>query len=162
MPQLDDLLWEAFARRMAEGLKKGAAMMQAAADIERPFSDVQQARNAASRAYANGNVKRRIRELMATQRVTVRKIVVDYVLGRQWIIDELMNTAIEAKKEKNWNASTKALELLGRELGMFATVVKATVRHDDPNELSDAELIAIITGGGADASEPPSDPSKLN
>jgi hypothetical protein len=161
MPQLDNKLWEAFARRLAEGMKQGAAMLRASHDIGAPMAEPV-ARQQGLRLRSRHEIQARVRELMAVQRVEVPKLMVRHILGRQWIIDELINTAVEAKKEKNYNASTKALELLGRELGMFATVIKASVKHDDPDQYSDAELIAIAFGSRASDPDPPPDPSKLN
>jgi hypothetical protein len=65
---------------------------------------------------------------------------------REWVIDQLVDNVDRAKAEKNFNAVNKALHLLGLERGMFGTVVKPGI-VTDPDQLTDAELIAIIRGG---------------
>jgi hypothetical protein len=40
-------------------------------------------------------------------------------LNREFVLTELMDNAIKAKENQEWSASNRALELLGKELGLF-------------------------------------------
>jgi hypothetical protein len=40
-------------------------------------------------------------------------------LDREFVLRELMDTALQAKQNQQWSASNRLLELLGKELGMF-------------------------------------------
>jgi len=46
---------------------------------------------------------------------TITKVSLD----RGFVLRELMDNALQAKKNQEWPASNRALELLGKELGMF-------------------------------------------
>jgi hypothetical protein len=157
---LERPLWEAFAQRCAQGMPHGEAYIQARRDvglitpIKRAGADVN-----AHRLFANKSVQKRYLELAPKAAAEL------LCFNRRWVLDELINTAVEAKKARNWSASTRALELLGRELGMFATVAKVQVKRGSVEDMSDEELYEIIRAGNA-ASEfdpdAPDDPSKLN
>jgi len=40
-------------------------------------------------------------------------------LSREFVLRELMDNAMQAKKNQEWSASNRAFELVGKELGMF-------------------------------------------
>jgi hypothetical protein len=40
-------------------------------------------------------------------------------LDHEFVLRELVDTALQAKQNQQWSASNRALELLGKELGMF-------------------------------------------
>jgi hypothetical protein len=62
------------------------------------------------------SVRARVDELQQTVAVaTVTRIS----LSREFVLRELMDNAMQAKKNQEWSASNRALELLGKELGMF-------------------------------------------
>ncbi|TPM37041.1 hypothetical protein [Mesorhizobium sp. B2-3-2] len=102
MPVLDNQRHEAFAQALAKGKSADEAYAEAGYKPDR---------GNASRLTANDNIAARVAELqgMAADRV---------VLTREWIIAKLVENATNTQ-ESNPSASNKALELLGKEIGMF-------------------------------------------
>jgi phage terminase small subunit len=120
MPVLDNQRHEAFAQALAKGKSATEAYTEAGYKADR---------GAASRMSANVNVSARVTELqsMAAERV---------VLSREWIIAKLVENATKTQ-ESNPSASNKALELLGKEIGMFVDRSE-NVNHN--YEISDEPL----------------------
>lgn len=139
MPKLDDPLKEHFAQLIARGdLKKKDAYAQArmAAGDDTPLASITASTNA-SRLLKDPDVQARVNELIKDvtknldpiERGKLRDLVENNpgimraaVLTREWVIDELIDNAKRAKagKNPNFNASNRALELLGRNIGLFA------------------------------------------
>ena len=68
------------------------------------------------RLLKQASVAARVAELQQTVAVaTVTKLS----LSREFVLRELMDNAMQAKKNKEWSASNRALELIGKDLGMF-------------------------------------------
>lgn len=102
MPVLDNPRHEAFAQHLARGMSADEAHTKAGFSANR---------GNASRLKANESVMARVAELKA---MTAERVVVD----REWVLAKLIENATNTQ-ESNPNASNKALELLGKELGMF-------------------------------------------
>lgn len=117
MPVLANARHEAFAQGLAKGLSASEAYIKAG------YRD---SRSSASRLSTNANIVARVTEL---QQMAAQGVVVD----RQWVIAKLVenvNRAMQAQPiivgdkptgEYRYDGSVanKALELLGKEVGMF-------------------------------------------
>jgi Terminase small subunit len=84
------------------------------------------------------SVRARVRELDETIAcVSTSRTAVD----REFVLRELMDNALAAKRNRQYSASNKALELLGREIGMFKEQSEDWLDWDgDLSKLSDAQL----------------------
>ena len=102
MPVLDNPRHEAFAQALAKGKSATDAYQEAGYKGDR---------TAASRLSSNVNIGQRVAEL---QEMVADRVVVD----REWVLSKLIENA-KNNQESNPNASNKALELIGKELGMF-------------------------------------------
>lgn len=102
MPVLDNQRHEAFAHAMAKGLSADEAYQQAGFAANR---------GNASRLKANESIQARVAELLG---MAAERVVVD----REWVLAKLVENASNHQAE-NPAASNKALELIGKELGMF-------------------------------------------
>lgn len=118
MPILPNPRHERFAQELATGKSADEAYQEAG------YSP---ARQNASRLMANDTIRARVAELQ-------QRIVDGIVLSRQWVIEELIDNVKRAKQatavtdadgnvigEYRYEGSVanKALELLGKEVGMF-------------------------------------------
>ena len=101
MAVLENPRHEAFAQALAKGKSATDAMKEAG------YSDP---RNS-SRLTKNDEIRRRVDEL---QQMVAERVVVD----REWVLAKLIENA-KNTQESNPAASNKALELIGKELGMF-------------------------------------------
>ena len=81
------------------------------------------------------SVQARVSEL---QQTVATAAVTRAALDREFVLRELMDNALKAKQNHEWSASNRALELLGKELGMFT---QAEVPWDgDLATLTDQQL----------------------
>ena len=64
-------------------------------------------------------------------------------LDREFALCELMDNALQAKQSREWSASNRALELLGKELGMFTPVELPW--DGDPASLTTSQLEQLCT-----------------
>ena len=84
------------------------------------------------------SVGARVAELQQTVAVaTVTRIS----LSREFVLRELMDNAMQAKKNQEWSASNRAFELVGKELGMFNH--PEPVWDGDLATLTDQQLLRI-------------------
>ena len=60
-------------------------------------------------------------------------------MDRAWVLEEL-RANLERHKETNGAVANRALELIGKELGLFINRKDITVRKDDLDDLSGKEL----------------------
>ena len=123
MPVLKNPQWEQFALGVANGLKPGPAYKDAGYRAK-------DASKAGSRLLKNDEILARVKELRAA---ISDRAVQKASLTRTYVIDRLMTNVDrcmqleEVKDEKgnvvalnhNPNAANRALELLGKEIGMF-------------------------------------------
>lgn len=118
MPMLDNPRWERFAQGLAAG--KSASEAYVAAGYEANDGN-------ASRLKGNEKVEARVAELLG-------RVTEGVVLTKQWVLERLIENAnramqAESKLGENGepvgeyqyqgNVANRALELLGKELGMF-------------------------------------------
>lgn len=102
MSVLENPRHEAFAQALAKGNTADEAYIQAG---------YAENRGNATRLKANESIQRRVAEL---QGMAADRVVVD----REWVLAKLIENA-KNTQESNPAASNKALELIGKELGMF-------------------------------------------
>lgn len=120
MPVLENQRHEAFAQALAKGKTVDSAYQEAGFKPNR---------SNASRLNANDSIRERVAELqeMASERV---------VLDREWILARLIENAKDHQKS-NPSASNKALELLGKEVGMF---IERQVTENHNYHISDSPM----------------------
>jgi len=85
------------------------------------------------------SVQARVSEL---QRTVATAAVTRAMFDREFVLRELMDNALQAKQNREWSASNRALELLGKELGMFA--LRDIPWDGDPATLTDRQLDQLI------------------
>lgn len=118
MPVLPNQRHEAFAQALAKGKS---------ADEAYQLAGFKANRGNASTLKANQNVSDRVAELQA---MTAERVVVD----REWVLAKLIENATN-NQEANPNASNKALELIGKEIGMFVDRTEnININHDVTDE----------------------------
>lgn len=138
MPPLENSRHELFAQALAAGKTADQAYADSGYAKSRPH---------ASRLATKGNVRDRVQELQSRATKGV-------ILTRQWVLERLVenaNRAMQAEppRDKEGNVvgeykyegsvANRALELLGKELGMFVER-QETGAPGSFKELSDAEL----------------------
>lgn len=138
---------ELFAQGLAKGLTSDEAYVEAGYKPNR---------GNAARLKANENILRRTAELTGQ---AAEKAVLD----RAWILNMLQKNAVkclgENDKFRNPTAGNRALELLGKELGMFVDRRLLGVRRIE--DMSEEELLEFLGGEpepeeiGAAAGTPP-------
>ena len=72
------------------------------------------------------SVQARVREL---QHMIAKMSLDQAAIDRAFVLRELRDSAITAKLNRQWSASNRALELLGKELGMFPGTQARLVRR---------------------------------
>ena len=122
MPMLDNAKWELFA----QGMSIGKTADQAYTD-----AGYQPNRKNASRLKANEDIKARVRELQ-------ERIAKSVSLSREWVLEQLIDNAIQAKTREDGSVANRALELLGKELGMF--IDRKEIRTGPLDEATPDEL----------------------
>ena len=79
-------------------------------------------RKNATRLKSNKDIQARIAELQS-------RVVDNIVLSRQWVLDRLIENAKGALADKDRGAANRALELLGKDIGMFVERSEHLVGH---------------------------------
>lgn len=124
MPALANARHERFAQELAKG--KSATEAYAEAGYE-------ESRSAASRLSANVNVQARVAELKERAAANVS-------LTREWVLEQLVDNAAKAKEAGDFGPSNQALNLLGKELGMFVERTEnVNIEHVVSDDLPTAE-----------------------
>jgi phage terminase small subunit len=153
MPVLSNPKHEAFAHALASGVSATEAYVSAGYSAQGAYAS-------AHRLLKNADVSARIAEIQSNvaERVTEKTAIT-----KAWVLDALRENFDRAMQHEavrdsdgaltgtytyNGNVANKALELMGRELGMFVDRKDVTVRRSLA-ELTDEELDALI----ADASQ---------
>jgi hypothetical protein len=141
MPALDRPSWEKFAKAVATGKTQRDAYKACgfrAKDVDSAASDLAN----------NPKVKQRIKEL--TARVT-DKAVERAAVTKEWVLEKLRDNAEEALKVKGGSAvANRALELLGKELGLFRDPVdKPPLKLEDLPPETLANMLAEAEAGAA-------------
>ena len=88
-------------------------------------------------------------------------LVSEAVLTRKWVLNELMDNVRRAKDQDEITPANRALELLGKELGMFVdrSEVKAMRIEDLTDEMLDAMIAAAKAEEAAAKQEEGSEPA---
>lgn len=103
MPVLANARHERFAQELAKGKSQADAYQAAGYEPSEPN---------ASRLTRNDKVQKRVAELQA-------RAVENVLLTREWVLEQLVDNASKAKAAGDFGPSNQALNLLGKELGMF-------------------------------------------
>lgn len=105
MPVLANQRWEKFARALAEGRSITGAYVEAG---------YRESRASACRLSTNASIQQRVVELQARAADLA-------VVSKSWIMESLKQVAERSMTEAELNpaGANRALELLGKELGMF-------------------------------------------
>ncbi len=144
MPPLKNPKYEIFARRRARGATQGAAAV-AAGYSERT------ARTAGSKIEKRQTVGARIGELRAqadrkraVQAKRQSEDIIDVLaMDKAWVLGRLRQVFQVAMDKGQLAAANRALELIGKELGMFADKKHITIDRIERMDLN--ELQAAIT-----------------
>jgi hypothetical protein len=137
MPALNNARHERFAQGLAKGLTGDKAYSEAGYKPNR--------KNAA-RLKSNEDVKSRVKEIAERAATRVE-------IDRAWVMDMLRKNAercLDDGDDRNPNAGNRALELLGKEIGMFVDRRLLGVRRIE--DMSEEELLALL-GGEPDPDE---------
>ncbi|PGH52757.1 hypothetical protein CRT60_22690 [Azospirillum palustre] len=150
MAALTNTLHERFAQNVARGLNGTKAAVEAGYGPN----------NAAAQAcklQKRDDVKERIAELRAaSERAVVQEIAAD----RAWVMQKLVANVDGAQAAGNLNAMNRALELIGKELGMF---VDRTMEVKSPLDgLSATQLQALVQYLGTVTAEQDTPQEPLN
>jgi len=158
MPPLDDPRRE----RYAQGLADGKTQLQAYAT-----AGFGKSKSAPSRLSKEPRIQARVGEFLRARNIAMEKAMVRGVrqagITKEWVIDMLKENAERAMQvrpvldkegnptgEYQWNGfvANKALELLGRELGMFVERHELTLAQrlaDMPEDQRAAEMFDLVT-----------------
>jgi phage terminase small subunit len=120
MPVLDNSRHEKFAQGLAQGMSAAEAYRLAGYNGDR---------TAASRLSTNVNVQARVAELKERAAVNVS-------LSKEWVLENLIKNVKAGQANDDLSPANKALELLGKELGMFV----------DRSENTNTNLSYVVSG----------------
>lgn len=110
MPTLHNAKHEHFAQLLAKGEAPQKAYVLAG------YSE-QGAAQSASRLLRNAKICSRVAQL---RDVVIERAIEKTGIDKAWIMERLVENATLAAAAEDYSPSNKALELLGKELGMFA------------------------------------------
>lgn len=103
----------------------------------------------AARLAAKDYIRKRVHAILDAKRrsmdLSTDKAAKALKLNKQWVLDRLMRNAEECLENNSTRgAANRALELLGKELGLF--IDRSEVKHtsEDLASLTDAELLAEL------------------
>lgn len=139
MPALDNPRHERFAQDLAKGKSAADAYVSAG---------YQESRSAASRLSTNVNVVARVAEIQDRSAIRTE-------ITLQTLMTEAAEIQAAAMKANQHSAAIAALTAKAKLAGLWIDKAETTNRNIDANELSDADLADIATGGGAGASPAP-------
>jgi phage terminase small subunit len=124
MPALQNTRHEKFAQELAKGKSQSEAYH--AAGYEPSEAN-------ASRLTRNDKVQARVAELQ-------ERAVQNVMLSREWVLEQLVDNATKAKLAGDFGPSNQALNLLGKELGMFVERTEnVNIEHVVSDDLPTAE-----------------------
>lgn len=111
MPVLKNPRHEQFAQLVAKGMPATKAYIQAGYGATGNGAEVN-----ASKLLRSAKVADRLSELRPHIESEVIKLI---AVDKQWVIDQLIDNARVAKNKEQIGPANRALELIGKELGMF-------------------------------------------
>ena len=162
MPVLTNANWELFA----QGVAGGKSATQAYRDAYLTASAVA-ARSSSSRLLTNDEVLARVREILAKREEAADKSIEKAAgalgIDRQWVMAKLKDNALRALQAVaatneegeeigqfgyNGSVANRALELLGKEIGMFIDrkEIRTGSLLDDADQATVSELRAALVG----------------
>jgi hypothetical protein len=157
MPALSNPKHEIFAQEIAKGKSQVEAY---------ELAGFKNGQKNAHRLGSDEGILRRVAEIQSEraeiERQATEKAAEALSIDKQWVMARLIDNATRAAASEDYSPSNKALELLGKELGMFIDRKNVNLTGD-PTTLTDAQLVAILeaTGGPGDA-EAEDDPSSVH
>jgi hypothetical protein len=126
---------EAFCRHLADGQSPAQAYVAAGYGAKTAYT-------CGPRLLKRSEVRARVNEL---QQTVARAAVTRSAINREFVLSELMDNALKAKQNKEWSASNRALELLGKELGLFVSRSEHNfLWSGDLTKLTDEQFDAIL------------------
>ena len=135
MPVLSDPRHERFAELVASGRTPADAYVAAGYKERTAYT-------CGPRLLKRPEVRDRVHELRQT---AAQVSVTRSALNREFVLGELMDNALKAKQDQQWASSNRALELLGKELGMFVDRAAHSFSWDgDLSKLTDEQLDKLI------------------
>lgn len=115
MPILSNARHERFAQELAKGLVPEDAYQAAG---------FKPARQNAHRLMTKDDVRARVEELK-------QRAAADVQVSREWVLEQLIDNAAKAKQAGDFGPSNQALNLIGKELGMFVERSEnVNINHD--------------------------------
>ncbi|RJP45455.1 hypothetical protein C4587_00730 [Candidatus Parcubacteria bacterium] len=139
--------WERFAQELAKGKTADAAYEQVG---------FKKNRHNAARLAREEHIRTRVAELLAERdemaRKATEKAAEALSIDRQWVMSRLIENAQAASAAEDYGPSNKALELLGKELGMFIDRKQIDI-DGELRSLSDAQLVALLAGGAEEGGD---------
>src|SRR5450432_759701 len=135
MAALRNTKHELFAERVAAGQTPAQAYVAAGYEGKTAYT-------CGPRLLRRTEVRARVNEL---QKTVAQTAVTRAAISREFVLRELMDNALQAKQNQQWSASNRALELLGKELGLFADRSGHGFDWDgDPNTLTDEQQEKLV------------------
>jgi len=114
MPILDNPRHERFAQELARGKSASQAYELAGFKPDR---------GNASKLHQEHSILQRVGELIDKREkvdlAATERVVEKLAITKEWVIEQLVENAQLAKASEDYGPANKAIELLGKELGMF-------------------------------------------
>jgi hypothetical protein len=145
MSALENARHERFAQELAKGKSATEAYAAAGYAPNQP---------SASRLLSNVMVQERVAELKERAAANVS-------LSREWVLEQLIDNVKQAKEAGDLSPANKALEMLGKELGMFVDRKQIDI-DGELRGYSDAALIALLEREGEEGDSEESSPPLAN
>lgn len=142
MPQLENVRHEKFARLVAAGEPASKAYVGAGYKPDAAGANP-------TRLTGNDRIAARIAEIRAELEQAAQKAA---TVTKEWIVEKLRENALRALEIDQGNVANRALELLGKEIGMFVERRETKVTDERRNEsdiLADLEREGIRIAGRA-------------
>lgn len=137
--------------RFAQELAKGKSQVEAY-----ETAGFKNGQKNAHRLGSDEGILRRVAEIQSERaemdREATKQATEALAIDKQWVMARLIDNATTAASLEDFGPSNKALELLGKELGMFIDRKSIDVKND-PRVLTDAELLAIAAALESDGGE---------
>lgn len=117
MPALANARHEKFAQELVKGATASDACRAVGIDP----------RNS-TRLMKNEEISRRVDELQ-------ERAAANVVISREWVLEQLIDNAAQAKQQGDIGPSNQALQLIGKEIGMFVDRSEnVNINHDVSDE----------------------------
>ena len=149
MPSLKNPRHERFAQELAQGKSQVEAY---------ELAGFKPHRGNASKLAQEQNILERVAEIQSERAEieiqATEKAMEALAIDKQWVMARLVDNATRAAANEDFGPSNKALELLGKEFGMFKDRLELSGGLAKAEDLSDDELAAVAAGRGKGAVAP--------